>query len=219
MPSTKPTFKQLVVAAILAIALIASVTVMILLIVQRVVRGETPNLHAAAMAHDIPRLEKLLASGADPNQRQAFRDWTPLHVAANIGDAEAAAILIRSGAKVTARDPDGYTPLHVTCERPNGRAQPKATETGRIDVARELLKAGADPNAKSISGETPLHGAVHSRSVQLVRLLLRAGASPIAENNQGVSPLKWAQSEWMRSRAPELADELAKSANRHHPGH
>jgi ankyrin repeat protein len=208
------TYAQYVVAAILAIALIASATIMLLLLVRRAVQGEAPELHAAVMAHDISRIEKLLASGAGTNTRQAFRDWTPLHVAADIGDAEAAAVLIRSGAKLEAQDPDGYTPLHVACDQPNGRAQPKVTETGRVAVAQVLLKAGANPNVKSASGRTPLHGAVNSQSIRLVRLLLSAGASPLAEDNHGLSPLKWARSEWIQSRSPEIAEELSKSAER-----
>lgn len=68
---------------------------------------------------------------------------TPLHLAAESGDAAAAALLIMFGARVNAADRRGRTPLHL------------AAEKGHFEVARLLVEQGADPRRPDASGCTP----------------------------------------------------------------
>ena len=55
----------------------------------------------------------MLEHGADVNDTKGsfFRTMTPLHVAANIGDAEKCKLLLEFKADVNAHTPDGATPL------------------------------------------------------------------------------------------------------------
>ncbi|MBP7635388.1 ankyrin repeat domain-containing protein [Candidatus Ozemobacteraceae bacterium] len=68
---------------------------------------------------------------------------TPLHIAAESGDAAATALLIMFGARVNATDRQGRTPLHI------------AAEKGYAEVARLLVERGADPRRPDASGCTP----------------------------------------------------------------
>ena len=70
---------------------------------------------------------------------------TPLHEAAQSGNAASCERLIKAGADVNATDPDyGLTPLH------------EAARKGYADIVHALLVGGADPDAKNNNGQTPL---------------------------------------------------------------
>ena len=58
-----------------------------------------------------------LAAGADVNA--IVDDWTPLHNAAEHGQATIAELLIEKGANVNTRDVDGETPLDVVIHPEN----------------------------------------------------------------------------------------------------
>ena len=75
-------------------------------------------------------------------------------------------LLIKSNADVSARDNDGWTPLHF------------ATQNHSVDIAQLLLGAGASVDAEDVHGNTPLWRAVfESRGRgEIIGLLLRAGA-------------------------------------------
>jgi hypothetical protein len=69
---------------------------------------------------------------------------TPLSVAALLGRAKAAGLLIQAGAEVDPRVADGSTPLHT------------AAFFGRAETVELLLEAGADITATNNYGQTPL---------------------------------------------------------------
>lgn len=77
--------------------------------------GSTP-LHCAAWKGHAAVVTALLASGADPNARNANEHWgdTPLHAAAHGNQRAVAEVLLASGASVEAVNPAGRTPLHET---------------------------------------------------------------------------------------------------------
>lgn len=96
---------------------------------------------------------------------------SPLHLAAMACQPELMETLIQRGAKINARDPQGFTPLHyVSCE----------------EAARLLLRKKADVHAKSESGLTPLHMAL-TRSI--AKRLVRYGAKVDARDRCGNTPL------------------------------
>ncbi|CAL8468662.1 g8202 [Coccomyxa elongata] len=87
---------------------------------------------------------------------------TPLHAAAETGNAVMVKALLSLGAAVNARDRSGGTPLSVTAE-----------EAGRTGAAAALLAAGADVRAKNAAGEAPMYIASLRGHVALVQLLLQ----------------------------------------------
>src|SRR5262245_21729057 len=98
---------------------------------------------------------------------------TPLHQAAERGDAQAAASLLASGASPAAVTRIGaYTPLHI------------AAKGGHAAVVRQLVAAKADANAVTTTGATPLHFAAASGSAETVGILLDHGADVNAREPQ-----------------------------------
>src|SRR5690349_13515538 len=99
----------------------------------------------AAMRGDRDAVRALLKQGADVGAAHGD-GMTPLHWAADRGDAAMAEMLIYAGANVAAVTRIGhYTPLHL------------ASRAGSAPVVAALLKAGADVKARTTStGVTPL---------------------------------------------------------------
>ncbi len=65
-------------------------------------------LWGACGANDLQRVRELLASGADPNDRNSFEGTHLMYAAAN-NMAELVNILLASGADISAKDRDGWT--------------------------------------------------------------------------------------------------------------
>lgn len=78
--------------------------------------------------------------------------------------------LIDLGAKISARDVAGYTPLHH-CLTAYGNKQ-------TLDMAKILLKSGADPNLQNRFGASPLFECVMTAQYDSIELLLKYGADP-----------------------------------------
>ncbi len=133
---------------------------------------ERSPLHRAVIANDAPRIDQLLAAGADPDARDDT-GRTPLHLAARRLRAELVDRLLAAGADVNARDDHGATPLLTAAD-----AGPAAPEVDALltEVARRLLAAGADPNAADGSGATPLFYASQRGHTRLAALLRTHGA-------------------------------------------
>jgi ankyrin repeat protein len=117
--------------------------------------------------------------------------FTPLHLAAFAGQADAARTLLERGA-----DPDSLA-RHAQI-----RVRPLQTATafgGQLEVARILLEHGADPNGRGgEGGSTPLHNAAQSGNPELVRLLLDHGADPTLANDEGKTAADYAASDAIR---------------------
>jgi ankyrin repeat protein len=124
------------------------------------------DVFEAAALGDTQELNRILA--ADP---LAAVDWsadgfTPLHLAAFLGTAEAAETLLEGGAEVGAvsRNAMRVQPLH------------SAAAACNVDVARVLVDHGADVNAEQQHGFLPLDAANQNRDEAMQQLLLAHGA-------------------------------------------
>lgn len=139
--------------------------------------GWTP-LHFAARRGDVAEVRRLIASGMNPNARNASEN-PPLFYAV---DRDTAEVLIEGGALVNAKGLDDFTALH------------RAADEGRVAVVSLLLAKGADVNAHRKQGGTALHEAVRleledteysAEHYQIAQLLLARGADPFAKNEYG----------------------------------
>lgn len=121
----------------------------------------------------------LLSGGADVNARTSYSGFTPLHVAAMDGDAEAARALMDCEARVDQRAArGGETPLIL------------ASRTGSVAVVRALLERGAKPDRTArCSRRSPLHVAARLGHCDVVEALLAGGASAARLDRDGCSAL------------------------------
>jgi ankyrin repeat protein len=180
-------------------------------ILDAVYRGDEPRLRALLAAG--PRLDvfEAAAVGDVAGLRQALRDdpsavggcssdgWTPLHLAAFFGRADAVDLLLAAGADLRAvsRNHEGNRPLHAALA---------GQGVGRIATA--LLARGADPRATDAGGHTALHHAAFRDDVGLVNALLAHGADPTAANHGGETALTIAEEHGHRNVARRLRGEL-----------
>ncbi|RMH54990.1 MAG: ankyrin repeat domain-containing protein [Candidatus Hydrogenedentota bacterium] len=84
--------------------------------VNKVMPDSKAAVHFAAENGDAPLLELLLDHGADKNalwQSKAFRNWTPLMIAAARGYRKCVAVLLRRGARLDVRSSLGATALKL----------------------------------------------------------------------------------------------------------
>ena len=103
--------------------------------------------------------------------------WTPLHVAAEQGNAEVVRALVEHGMDVAARADNGWTPLHV------------ASSCGSVEVLRILVEHGADVTARADNGWTPLHVASSCGSVDVARFLVNHGVDATVQATDGRTAL------------------------------
>jgi uncharacterized protein len=98
---------------------------------------------------------------------------TDLHKAAGANDSARIETLLKSGARVDARDSSERTALLV------------ATQANAVDAARALIAAGADVNAKDNIQDSPYLYAAAEGRLEILRLTLKAGADLKSVNRYG----------------------------------
>ncbi|KAJ1470379.1 ankyrin repeat-containing domain protein [Baffinella frigidus] len=119
-----------------------------------------PELSTASGLGDTKKIRRLLAGGADIEERGGILRTSPLQWAARNGQAAAVLVLLEHGADVSAKDKTGWTALHW------------AGYQGREEISLLLLQHGADPSAKDyVLGETPVDLAASQYHHQLVAML------------------------------------------------
>jgi uncharacterized protein len=149
-------------------------------------RGLTEAVHAhvpvldvfeASAFGDLDRLTAVLDGDPSLATARSGDGFSPLHLAAFFGQAQAAALLVARGAEVDARGTGWMT----------GTALHSAASGRHADVVAVLLDAGADPSLRQSGGWTALHSAAEHGDAAIVRSLLAHGADREAVNDDGTS--------------------------------
>lgn len=147
--------------------------------------GRMTAAGSAAHSNAPGALESLHRRGAKLSSLSCLNDLTPLHIACQRGNREAAAYLLQHDPAVDQRASglQGFTPLLYACA--NNHA---------LLACDLLLKAGADPNLATLdTGHTPLHLACTRGEPLIARALLNAGAEPHPVNAFGETPVHHAR--------------------------
>ncbi|XP_071796931.1 uncharacterized protein [Asterias amurensis] len=130
-------------------------------IINKLDKSERTALHWAASGKRINVVRYILE--LKPAVNVNIRDdsnWTPLHIAASVGQEDIVTVLVSKGAEVNSANSTGQTPLHYAASR------------DRQKVAEILLEHGADTNIAERVGATPMHRAASKGNLEIVKLLL-----------------------------------------------
>lgn len=120
----------------------------------------------------------LVKAGMDVNHADIFAHMaTPLQVAVDKGQHDAAETLLKLGAETEKSDVLNPPALY----RAVMRNSPK--------MAALLLEHGANINQQTFKGLTPLHLAVNTRNAAMVKFLLLRGADITIADRRGVKPM------------------------------
>ena len=124
------------------------------------------GMHWAALNGDIKSLNLLLTAKAAVDPTTRLGGYTPLHLAAQRGNAAIVARLLEAGSKATLMTSTGVQPIHL------------AAEAGSVESVQSLLLKGADVNAKDTTHErTPLIFAASANRVNVIKFLMTKGAN------------------------------------------
>ena len=153
------------------------------------------ELHFAAYCGDGDELARCLAAGMDPNKKDEYRGYTPLHWLADMAATGGPRIdmlkaLAKHEADLNSQTFDGDTALMLACR--------SGSYCGN-DLVPELLTLGANPRLRSTTS-TCLHEGVWD--VDLVKGFLTAGVALDERNGDGLAALDAA-----RIRLADYADE------------
>jgi ankyrin repeat protein len=129
---------------------------------------------------------------------------TALHLAAAQGRVELARqVLAAARAAVSAKDADGWLPIHG------------AAAAGHADIVAALLAAGSDVEDPAADGDSPLHKAALGGHLEVVRLL-KGRAQLDQRNASGSTALYNAASQGHLAVMRELAEEGAAGEGGQH---
>ncbi|KAK2147762.1 hypothetical protein LSH36_537g02063 [Paralvinella palmiformis] len=152
-------------------------------------------LHFAARQGLVFATREILMSKCDLNKATPFDLVTPLHLACQVSDKEAASAIVRDllmhGANPNLMDHSGRTPLYI------------AVQLGKLEIARILLRYGSDSSIICQTDEYP--DAIHHMSKHLD--LMDAERQEMYDPYQGNSPLIQA----CREHHYDIAKEILKS--------
>lgn len=137
--------------------------------------GVTP-LGYAIVQHRFEAAYELLAAGADVNAATPGALVTPLHRAADRGDADMVRLLLENKADPAAAAANGFTALHF------------AARTNSQQCVQLLADAGAPIDAADANGRTALHIAAKYDASEAAQALLAAGASTATKDKFGYVP-------------------------------
>eukprot|EP00698_Gefionella_okellyi_P025620 TRINITY_DN9445_c0_g1_i1.p1 TRINITY_DN9445_c0_g1~~TRINITY_DN9445_c0_g1_i1.p1 ORF type:complete len:1511 (-),score=407.47 TRINITY_DN9445_c0_g1_i1:142-4404(-) len=117
---------------------------------------------------------------------------TPLHMAVEMGDLEAADLLLHQPyADVNLRDKLGNTVLHIAALRGMSSMVAELIDGVTVDdkFTGETIEHHADAMVTNAAGNTPLHLAAHEGFDEVVLILIADRVDVNAANNNGDTPL------------------------------
>ena len=143
---------------------------------------EEIDLFEAAAFGETKRLKELLQDPEIAGSLSAD-GFTALHLAAFFARADAAALLLETGADVNAvaDNPSRVQPLH------------SAVAGADFLIVQMLIDAGADVNARQHQGFTPLMGAAANGHMEILDILVRSRADLELQSDDGKTALYFAQ--------------------------
>jgi uncharacterized protein len=147
--------------------------------IAELLRGFRPlDVFEAAAIGDARRCAELVTAEPALLQRHSVDGWTPLHLAAFMGQRDSVLVLIGLGAPLDARstNPMHNTPMHAAIAGAAGE-----------QLAPLLIALGASVTAVGGSGVTALHLAASRGFEALCRLLLSRGAERLGTTEDGKS--------------------------------
>ena len=170
-------------------------------------RQLTDGLVLATEGNDLPKICEYLRRGANVEAIESGSCYkrTPLMIAANDGNLDAAKLLHANGANVNRQSGN-----HV-CGNPLAwSALMYAAAAGHLEMARWLLDSGAEVEAEWSAGVTALWEAAYWGRPEVLRLLLSHGASWAQQDGWGNTALRrllhdgavsqWTKSSWQYKR-------------------
>jgi len=137
------------------------------------------NVARAAAQNDALKVRQLVGDNHSPNETDDS-GRTGLQIAAVNGNMQIAAILIKVGANLEAKDKLGNTALHLAAER------------NQVEMAQLLLDVGAAVDAENRNGMTPLMVAASRGYTAIVQALLAKGANARKTDFTGRDAVSWA---------------------------
>jgi hypothetical protein len=154
-------------------------------------------LHRAAWSGNVALIERLVAKGADINNRnnpydatpfgwaahnkqQAAVDWIRAHCAIDLHDAVSYGLAEHVEARLR-EDPGAVNRRLDNAYLPQATALHWAAETNREELAALLLAHGADPNSVCGDGRTALDLVDPETGARVAELLVRHGARRASE--------------------------------------
>lgn len=121
-----------------------------------------PELTMAIRQKNAPKVQELLLSGVNINERDEGAEQTPLMWAVQSGDVALVQMLLAHGAAVNAQDDFGKTALMF------------ATEKNDAGIVKLLLRSGANPSVRDANAVTVADIAHAHRCSAITRLLARS---------------------------------------------
>ncbi len=122
-----------------------------------------PTVHRLIRDGDLQSVQRHLRRYPRDLEITDNRGRTPLHVAAEEGAADIAALLLELGADPDSTDENLARPLH------------KAAERNHVEVAAHLVHAEAQVNRRDGDGQSALHLAAAKGAVEAVEFLIGEG--------------------------------------------
>ncbi|MFP4364222.1 MAG: ankyrin repeat domain-containing protein [Spirochaetia bacterium] len=141
----------------------------------------------------------LLENGVSPDTLRKEDNWTPLMVAAGVGEVSIAQMLLQAGADPNKIDTRDIGALHTAAGDNDTELMQLLIDHGadvnlsvdvaftplhlaardnRTEAVKLLIEKGADVNAGAEKNWTPLHPCGETNSLDAVKILLDAGADP-----------------------------------------